>query len=168
LVCILSFFRPIFYILKKIKVGLWDHHAVCVSVYHPTHQPQNTSTNHSETWYVYHGTWAHLNGVLHKSIPSVCVSVCVSLLSLLGKGFVKCIPPLVFRQQLGKHVPAAMNTRSNRGIVGRIIFFAVRSSSKESLWVGVWIILRLLGTNSVKPFPRQRIIHRFPYSPCGK
>jgi hypothetical protein len=24
------------------------------------------------------GTWAHLNGVLHKSLPSVCVSVCVS------------------------------------------------------------------------------------------
>jgi hypothetical protein len=37
-----------------------------------------------ETWYVHHDTWAHLNGVLHKSLPSVCVSLCVSLLSLLG------------------------------------------------------------------------------------
>jgi hypothetical protein len=26
---------------------------------------------------VYHGTWAHLNGVVHKSLLSVCVSVCV-------------------------------------------------------------------------------------------
>jgi hypothetical protein len=24
-----------------------------------------------ETWYVYHGTWAHLNRVIYKSLPSV-------------------------------------------------------------------------------------------------
>jgi hypothetical protein len=35
----------------------------------------NSWTNPHETWYVFHGTWAHLNGVLHKSLPSVCVSV---------------------------------------------------------------------------------------------
>jgi hypothetical protein len=28
--------------------------------------------------FVYHGIWAHLNGVLHKSLSSVCVSICVS------------------------------------------------------------------------------------------
>jgi hypothetical protein len=33
--------------------------------------------------------------LLHRSLPSVCVSVCVSLLSLLDKGTVKCIPPFV-------------------------------------------------------------------------
>jgi hypothetical protein len=31
-----------------------------------------------ETLYVYHVIWSHLNGVLQKSLPSVCASVCVS------------------------------------------------------------------------------------------
>jgi hypothetical protein len=30
-----------------------------------------------------------------------------------------CIPPSIARQRLGKYVPAAMNTRKNRQIVGR-------------------------------------------------
>jgi hypothetical protein len=53
----------------KIEIGMWDHLAVSVS------PPQilNASTNLYETWYVYHGTWAHLSGVLHKSLPSDCV-----------------------------------------------------------------------------------------------
>jgi hypothetical protein len=80
----------------------------------------NAWTNLYETWYVCHGTWAHLNGVLHKSAPSVCVSVCVSLLSLRGKGSVKCITPFVARLRLGKHVPAATNKRNNRRIVGGV------------------------------------------------
>jgi hypothetical protein len=42
-----------------------------------------------ETWYVYNGTWAHLSGVLHKSLPPVCVSGRVSMLPLPGKGSVK-------------------------------------------------------------------------------
>jgi hypothetical protein len=41
---------------------------------------------------VFHGTWAHLNGVLHKSLPSVCVSVFVSPLSLLGNGSLNTFP----------------------------------------------------------------------------
>jgi hypothetical protein len=28
-----------------------------------------------ETWYVYHGTCAHLNGVLRKSLSSICMSI---------------------------------------------------------------------------------------------
>jgi hypothetical protein len=44
----------------------------------PPYKRLNGWTNLYETWYVYHGTWAHLNGILHKSIPSVCVSLCVS------------------------------------------------------------------------------------------
>jgi hypothetical protein len=50
--------------------------------------------------YLYHGTCAHLNGVFHKSLP---LYVCMF------------IPP---RQWLGKHVPAATNTRDNGIIVG--------------------------------------------------
>jgi hypothetical protein len=43
-------------------------------------------------------------------------------------------PPIVTRQWLGKHVPAATNTRThnNRRIVGRVVFYAVRVVSKES------------------------------------
>jgi hypothetical protein len=43
-------------------------------------------------WYVYHGNWAHINGIFHKSLTSVCVFVCVSLPSLLGNGSVKTLP----------------------------------------------------------------------------
>jgi hypothetical protein len=57
----------------------------------------------------------------HKSLPSACVSVYVSLLSLLGNGPVKCILPFGARQQLGIDVPATTNTSSNRRIVGGIV-----------------------------------------------
>jgi hypothetical protein len=111
----------------------------------PPYQRLNAWTNFYETWYVYHGTWAQLNGVLHKSLPPVCVSLCVSLISLLGKCSVKCIPPFIARQRLGKHVPAATNTRKNKIIVGHVC-----------LWVCLCIPLLLLGNISVKTFPRQR------------
>jgi hypothetical protein len=42
------------------------------------YQRLNAWTNLYETWYVCHGTWAHVNGVLHKSFPYVFMSVCVS------------------------------------------------------------------------------------------
>jgi hypothetical protein len=45
-------------------------------------------------------------------------------------------------------------------IVGRIIFYAVRVLSKESLWVYLCIPLSLLGINSVNTFPRQKRIVR--------
>jgi hypothetical protein len=86
------------------------------------------------------------------------VSVCVSFISLKGNISVKCSPPFIARQQLGKHVPAATNTRNNRRIVGRVIFYSVRVLPKKSLWVCRCIPLSLLGNNSVKTFPRQRII----------
>jgi hypothetical protein len=70
-----------------------------------------------ENWYVYHGSWAHLNGVLHKSLPSVCV--CISL-SLLGNGSVK------------KSCRHNKYTRRNRRIFGLIVFYAVPDISKES------------------------------------
>jgi hypothetical protein len=73
------------------------------------------------------------------------VSLCVFLLSLQGSGSVKCIPPFGPRQRLGKHVPAATNTRNNRRNVGRVILYAVRVLSKESLWVCLRIPLLLLG-----------------------
>jgi hypothetical protein len=50
---------------------------MCVSVY-PHYWLLKAWTNLYETWYVYHGSWAHLNGLIKKSLPSVFVSVCVS------------------------------------------------------------------------------------------
>jgi hypothetical protein len=77
------------------------------------------------------------------------LSVCVSLLLLLGKGSVECIPPFTARQQLGKHVTTATGTHNNR-IVGRVC-----------LWACLCIPLSLLGNNSVKVFMwQQRIVGR--------
>jgi hypothetical protein len=84
---------------------------------------------------------------LIPSPSSVCVPVYISLLSLLGKGSVKCIPPLVARQRLGEHVPGAKNTRNNRRIVRRVCLWVCASSPSPSL---------LLGNYWVKTFPRQR------------
>jgi hypothetical protein len=72
--------------------------------------------------FIYHGTWAHLSALFHKSLPSVCVSVCVS-------------PPIVNRQRLGKQVPAAKNRRNNTKIIERVIYYAVRVIWRESQWV---------------------------------
>jgi hypothetical protein len=105
---------------------------------------------------IYHGNWAHLNW--NHSDQSVCVYVCVSLLSLQCNGSVKCIPLFGARRRLGKHVPAAMNARNNRRINGRVIFYAIRVLWKESLWVCLCIPLSLLNNNYVRTFLRQRII----------
>jgi hypothetical protein len=74
------------------------------------------------------------------------VSVCVSLLSLPGKGSVKCIPPFSARQRLGNTFPPQR----------------IQATSEELLGVCVWVCLciplLLLGNNSVKTFPRERKI----------
>jgi hypothetical protein len=108
----IQFCQPAFLILKrKWKVGLCDHHAVCVS---SPHKLLNAWISRYKTRYLYHGTWDHLNGVLHKSLPSVCgIYVCIHM-SFLGNG----------------SVTARSEYRSNnRRIVGRV----VRVVSKESM-----------------------------------
>jgi hypothetical protein len=81
---------------------------------------------------LYHGTSLHLSCVLHKSLPSVYVSVCVYVPSLLGNGSVNTFP----RQQ-------------------------IHATIKELLDVCVcgplFTPLSLLGNNSVKTFPQQGI-----------
>jgi hypothetical protein len=64
--------------------------------------------------------------------------------------------PRVARQQLGRHVPAATNTRDNRRIVRGIVFYTVRVVSS----VSVCIPQTLLDNGSVNTFPQQRIIFR--------
>jgi hypothetical protein len=106
------------------KVGLCDLRPV-LCLWMLPYELLNAWNNLYETWYAYHGTWAHLNGILYKSLPSVWVSVCVCPLLLKGNGLVKCIPPFSARQLISKHVPAAMNTHNNRRIVGHVAFYAV-------------------------------------------
>jgi hypothetical protein len=75
------------------------------------------------------GTWGQFNGVLHKSIPSVFVSMCVPL-SLLGRGSVTMLSGHEYN-------------RNSRRIVGRVVFYAVRVVARkvcdyffiEFLWI---------------------------------
>jgi hypothetical protein len=53
-------------------------------------------------------------------ILHICISLCVFLLSLLGKRSVNFIPPSTDRQRLGTQVSAAKNACNNRSIVGRV------------------------------------------------
>jgi hypothetical protein len=89
-----------------------------------------------------------ISGIIHKSLPSVFVSVCVSHLSLLDKGSVKCIFLRFARQRLGKHVPAEKGyTRNNRRILEHVY-----------LWICLFILVSLLRNNLVNTFPRQQRI----------
>jgi hypothetical protein len=81
--------------------------SVCLLI-PPPQQLLNAWTSLYEIWYVYSGTWAHLNGVLHKSLPSVSVTE----LSLLGEGSVKCNPSFVATLRLGNDVSSATNTHA--------------------------------------------------------
>jgi hypothetical protein len=83
----------------------------------------------------------HLNGVRYESLPSLCVSVSVSILKLLNEGLVKCNPPFVARKRLGKDVSAPTNAHA---IVEEILDACVCIPCN----------------NSVKTFPWQRRIFR--------
>jgi hypothetical protein len=99
---------------KKMKVGLCNIHALCV----PSHQLLNGWTSLYETWYV-QGSWAYFSGVIYKSLPSVCVCMCIPL-SFLGIFAVK------------KNVSHGNEyTRNNRRIVGPVVFYAARVVSRK-------------------------------------
>jgi hypothetical protein len=92
----------------KVKVGLWDHFAVCVS-------PLSTfKCLEQSLWNLVCISW-------HLSTSQRRASVCVYI----------CIPHIVASQRLGKHVPAATITRNNRRIV-ELVLYAVRVITKES------------------------------------
>jgi hypothetical protein len=50
-----------------------------------------------------------------------------------------CIPPVVARQGISKHVATTKNTctRNSRKTLGRVVLYAVRVVSKQNLWVCV-------------------------------
>jgi hypothetical protein len=66
------------------------------------------------------------------------------------------IPSAAARQRLGKHVPTAKNPCNIRRIFEGVFSFAIRVLSNECLWVSLFILLSLLGKNSVKTFQRKR------------
>jgi hypothetical protein len=110
---------------------------------HPTYQFQMPERIFMRTWYVYHGTWAHLNGILDKYLPSICLSVNVSPLSLLGNGSVNTFP-------------SARKKPNNRNIIGRMVFCVVRVVSKEILWISLCIPFSLLNNGLVTILSQQR------------
>jgi hypothetical protein len=75
--------------LHVIEIGSGAHPASCsVCIRNKVAGLEGTWTSLYETLCVCHGSWAHLNGVLYKSLTSACVSVCLSLHSLWGNGSV--------------------------------------------------------------------------------
>jgi hypothetical protein len=80
---------------------------LCLSRY----QFLNVYTNIYYTCCVYHGIWTNVNGVLHKSMSSVCESVCVS----------------------HYRYPGNEDICNNSRIVGHKIFHAVRFWWKENI-----------------------------------
>jgi hypothetical protein len=116
----------------------------CLSMNPPLPSTFEHLNHFYETWYVYHGNWTNLNGVLEKPLPPVSVSVCVAHLSLLGNGSVNTFQ----WQQIQATIEELLD-----------VSFSMRSVlSKESLWVCLCIPLPLLGNNSVKTFQRKRWI----------
>jgi hypothetical protein len=105
----------------------------CLCVY--PYQLLNAWTNLYETWHVYHGTWSHFNGVLHKSLPSVCASV---PLSSLGNGSVNTFP----RQRI--HAIELLGAS-----------FPMLSVSIKGESVRLCMLLLLLGNRSINNFPPQ-------------
>jgi hypothetical protein len=85
----------------------------CLSM-NPPYQYLNAWNNLHEIWYVHHDKWANLKVILNKSLPPVQVSVCLSLLLLLGKVSRKSTHPFAARPLLGKDVLAATKTFGRR------------------------------------------------------
>jgi hypothetical protein len=84
---------------------------VCVSTHINVSMPESVFM---KLGMYYHGTWTHLSWVLHKFLPQVCVSMCISPI-LLSEISVKSIPPVVARQRLDKHNFAATHTDATTG-----------------------------------------------------
>jgi hypothetical protein len=117
---------------------------ICVS---PPQQLSNFWTDLYETRYVYHGTWTHLNCVLHKSLPSV-----------------------VRLYMYGKNVTAATNTHPT---IQELLdaTFSMRSVSYERrvwVWLPTFICSSIIFSTSLSVYPpivaRQRLGKHVPAS----
>jgi hypothetical protein len=95
----------------KNKLGLWGYLSLylCVSVCIPLINFRMPEPVFYKSCYKCHGIWDELNGILQKSLLSICVFVLVSR-------------HIVTRQRFGKHVSATMNAHNNRRSVRRVFF----------------------------------------------
>jgi hypothetical protein len=104
----------------------------------PPWQLFNARANLHETWYVYHGTWAQLDGV--KSLPSACVT----FLSLPSKGSTKTLSrQWIHRQKLKNcwtrrfYKVSVVSKERRRLVLQRtscnIILLSIPTSTKTSL-----------------------------------
>jgi hypothetical protein len=87
--------------------------AVCVS------RLINFWMSNQALWNLVYISW-HLSQSRRRTSLNPAISLCVCTF----------INPIVARQQLGKHVPAAVDTGNNRRIVRGVVFYAVRVVSK--------------------------------------
>jgi hypothetical protein len=97
--------------------GLWDYHAVCMSVLcTPTinfWMPELISMKLGTYIMAHeHISTAYFINPSHQSV------------------WLYVYPTIVAKQRLSKHVPAVKNTDSSRRIVGRVVFYVVRFVSK--------------------------------------
>jgi hypothetical protein len=98
----------------------------CMGIYvSPANQPLNDWTDLYETWYIMTPEPISTAYFINPSHQSVYPPI-------VARQRIRKMCPSRARQRLDKHVPATTNTRNNRRIVGRFIFFAVRILSKES------------------------------------
>jgi hypothetical protein len=104
----------------------------------------NAWTNLYETSYIYHGTWGYFNSTLHKPLPSVCMSVCVSLLLLLGNGSENTFPSNRIHTTIEELWMCHF-------LCGLCLI------KGDSVGLSVYPLL-LLGNNLVQTFPRQQRI----------
>jgi hypothetical protein len=111
-------FLACFPYFERIKVGLCDVHAVCVSVY-PPYPLLNTWTNLYETRYV-----------IKTPEP---ISAAYFINSSHQSVFLYVYHPIVTRQQVDKNVNAEIKyTRNSRRLFGSDVFYVVGVVPKES------------------------------------
>jgi hypothetical protein len=96
-------------LIEKTAWSLWDHHSVCVCIPLSTFECLNQS---SWNLVLYHGTWPHLNGVLHKFLPLVCVSnMCIPLI-VSSNGSVNTFPRQRIRAAIEELLDTSFSLRS--------------------------------------------------------
>jgi hypothetical protein len=130
LICYLSWqlhFWPTFLILKNKSRLMGSPCCLCVYVSLPLcicDSPTNFECVNQSSWNLVRISW-HLSPSQWCTWQIPPISLCVCM----------CIPLMVARQRLCRHVPAAMNICKNWRIIRGIIFYVFRIALKESRWL---------------------------------
>jgi hypothetical protein len=143
-----SVFLAYFFLFWKIRVSLWDHVALSVSVSlrspPPPYVPSTFVCLNQSLWNCMYTMGAEpISYFINPSQQSVSV----------------CVPPIIVKQRLGENVTARSNTHAAiEELFGAT--FSIRLDSYQRNFVDLCIPLSLLGNGSVNTFPRQRRIVR--------